>query len=288
MKAVLSFDASLTTTFHSGILNPRRPALHHGGMQSKRTLTSERRTTASQNARFFSRDRLGKAGVARHVLEIVAGNHDVPREVDDLRAHQGGYISVRWRRDESCRVVMLQWFVEDQGALVVDSDDCELFSVPVCPLFCGSNANAVSNSPTHEMGIVHQFHLLIPTSNRISKEAPSPDQLTTIDINHGIIARRIGITPKRTRTKLIVHCPIILDVNECILLLLQIHVPLPMSFHHNVPRTKKGVRLDLRAVVPLHASPDDQCSDIEISIHLEGCSEGYDADGIVPALIGDH
>ena len=120
-----------------------------------------------------------------------------------------------------------------------------------------------SHSPTHEMGIVHQFHLLIPTSNRISKETPSPDQLTTIDINHGIITLRIGITPKRTRTKLIMHCPIILDVNERILLLLQIHVPLPVSFHDDVPRTKKGARLDLRVVVPFHASPDDQCSHVE-------------------------
>ena len=116
-------------------------------MQSDRTLTSERRTTASQNARFFSRDRFGKVGITRHVLEIVAGNYDVPREVDDLRAHQGWYISVRWWRDESCRVVMLQWFVEEQGTLVVNSDDCELFSVPFCPLFCGSDADAVSNSP---------------------------------------------------------------------------------------------------------------------------------------------
>ena len=136
------------------------------------------------------------------------------------------------------------------------------------------------------MGIVHQCNLVIATLNRIWKKAPHPDQLSAIDINHGIITISGSITAKRTWTKMMVHGPIILDVNVCILGL-QIHVPLPMPFHGNVSRTHEGAGMYLSIIIPFHGSHDNQCSQVKTRVHLKGRSDGNDADGIIPTLSRD-
>ena len=45
--------------------------------------------------------------------------------------------------------------------------------------------------PSHEMGIVHQINLIVTTLDRIRKETPSPNHLSTSNINDRIIIEAI-------------------------------------------------------------------------------------------------
>ena len=116
-------------------------------MQPERALISEGRATAAQNTRLLSGHCLGQVGIARHMLELIAGNNDVPREIDDLSTHQGWCVSLGWRGHERRRVVMLSCPVDQQGTLVVDSNYDEFLTMPCRPLFRGSDTNTIPNAP---------------------------------------------------------------------------------------------------------------------------------------------
>mmetsp|Transcript_32276 Transcript_32276/g.67850 ORF Transcript_32276/g.67850 Transcript_32276/m.67850 type:complete len:209 (-) Transcript_32276:185-811(-) len=155
-----------------------------------------------------------------------------------------------------------------------------------CPPFRRGNTNAVSNTPSHEMAIMHQRNLVIATLNRSRKETPSPQHFSPHNINSGTITSSGSKAPKRTRTKMMMHCPIVLDVNECITHL-QIHVPLPLSLHGDISGTQEGTWVDLSDIIPLHRSPDNQCSQVEACVYLKSSSNGNDTDGVISALVSD-